>query len=74
MVYVYCEMRIDGRGRVWAVFQERQNGLLDFYQGRNDYKLGFAQLTAEFWQNQGVDGHYTQLSLQMGRMGWIGRE
>ena len=31
------------------MFQRRQDGLVDFYRGWNDYKAGFGQLTAEFW-------------------------
>ena len=44
---VYCDMRTNGGG--WTVFQIRQDGSLDLYRGRNDYKSGFGQLKAEFW-------------------------
>lgn len=46
---VYCDMETDGGG--WIVFQRR--GPYDiqtsFTNGWSDYKLGFGDLTKDFW-------------------------
>jgi hypothetical protein len=43
---VWCDMQ---NGRGWKVFQRRQEGSVYFYRGWSDYKVGFGNLTGEFW-------------------------
>ncbi|VDI66500.1 ficolin [Mytilus galloprovincialis] len=46
-INVLCEMKYTGGG--WTIFQRRMNGNVDFYRDWDSYKVGFGNMSDEFW-------------------------
>lgn len=57
---VLCDQSAQGGG--WVVIQKRFNGLVDFFRNWTSYKVGFGNLTGEFWL--GLDKIHRLTSLE----------
>ncbi|XP_034049304.1 microfibril-associated glycoprotein 4-like [Thalassophryne amazonica] len=58
-VEVYCDMTSQG-GR-WTVFQKRVDGMVNFYQPWDRYKMGFGSAAGEYWLGLESIHHLTYL-------------
>ncbi|XP_034049303.1 microfibril-associated glycoprotein 4-like [Thalassophryne amazonica] len=58
-VEVYCDMNSQG-GR-WTVFQKRVDGMVNFYQPWDRYKMGFGSAAGEYWLGLDNIHHLTYL-------------
>ncbi|KAM4524749.1 microfibril-associated glycoprotein 4-like isoform 1-T4 [Odontesthes bonariensis] len=57
-VQVHCDMAsLEGR---WTVFQRRMDGLVNFYQPWDHYKMGFGNAAGEYWLGLESLFHLTQ--------------
>lgn len=56
---VFCDQNAQGGG--WVVIQKRYSGLVDFFRNWMSYKVGFGNLTGEFWLGLGKIHRLTSL-------------
>ena len=56
---VFCDQSAQGGG--WVVIQKRFSGLVDFFLNWTSYKVGFGNLTGEFWLGLGKIHRLTSL-------------